>query len=241
MAMLLYTLAGYTQLPTPTLITPPGLTQPDHAILTEPRDEFAPRIAIDKVHPPNILISFGATSSVFTSQSNYQGYYYSPDGGVTVTGSLDMPNSANSDGNPSVCFDANGIGYMMGQNSNQSGFLNVTTSDDGADWAGTTNNRVVTSSPWCFGPMGIADDMSTSPYTNNYYSVWVDNSSSPSVIKTSKSSDGGATFTNEVQLCRIQAAGPNIQTGESGQVYVCWSTFLSPPGYTNVIFHMMDP
>ena len=221
MIIIFFCYQGYGQLPTPTIVVG------DHVMKASTWDQTEPAIAIDKTKPPHLLVSFNTIYHRRSSVSG-QGYYYSPDGGITCYGYDHMPNGQ-AICDPSAAFDAEGIGYLTSIDGDLTGFMLVTTPDDGQSWNPTQNVHVAAGGDFDK-EMAMAIDESNSLYTNNYYVAWTDLGSQN--IKSQWSGDVGVTWNNETTISINPGSGANVQTGPNGEVYICWAdwTNSSYPG-----------
>lgn len=233
MAMMLYAIQGFAQIPTA------SINVPAHIMYSSTWDQFMPSIAVDKTRAPTVMASFTTTQYGLCSQYNYQGYYYSQHGAdpcTTCTGSLtSMPNTAQSHGNPSVAFDDNGTGYLMGANGDGTGFFTVNTPDDGTTWDPTTINAHIAGTNNCITPRGTVDDLSTSPNHGNFYAVWgnTDGITGSGIVRIARKVPGGTSFVDDVILGvgssdwnedgPAVATGPDFAGGNDGVVYACWT------------------
>jgi hypothetical protein len=156
-AMMLYAITGFGQVtPGYGQLTPitPTINVPAHPMLCSTWDQTMPAIAINK-NDAALICSFACSYHANEcTEENYQGYWYQSNAEPCLspctnpvcsscqncTGdAIHVPNGQGSWGCPSVAFDAQGNGYMMGMNES-GGFFNVSTTDDGATWGSTYNN-----------------------------------------------------------------------------------------------------
>jgi hypothetical protein len=240
MAMVLYGILGYGQLhlPTPTLIIPSGLMYADHVMKTSTWDQCSPSIAIDKNNPSNLLVTFETAYYGTPSPYNWQGYYYSSDGGSTCNGYDALTGGAQSAGTPSCAYDSHSQGYLAGLNGDGTGFFIKSTTDDGLSWTGPSSNNHVNYDGSVIFENGTADDLVSSPNQDNYYSVWINQISNQYFFaKAARSLDGGATFVDGVKVTDNDAQGPNIKTGPEGEVYICWLDW----GYQTGVYSTATP
>ena len=190
-------------------------------------------ITINKQNPLNLLAS---ANTLVGPLSYNQGFYTSFDGGATWSGSDILQNIAGNKiaGDPSVAFSADGTAFMttigLGLFSS-SGYWFQRSTDGGQNWStGIKGNTTANFDK----DMIAADNLTTSPFANNFYCAWTDFNSGNGAVAFNRSTDKGITFSTKIQL-RSGAIGfgqgTNVQTGPNGEVYVCWAdhtTVVSP-------------
>jgi hypothetical protein len=215
----------------PTLVTQPnlpvtGLTDgPDVQIFPSTHVQSEVMIAINKANPKNLL----ASTNTLLGPGNYnQGFYSSSDAGLTWTGSdqLQKINGSTIDGDPSVAFSADGTGFLTtiaGGLFGTAGYWFQKSTDGGQNWSkGVKGNSGANLDK----QMITADNLTTSPFANNFYDTWTDFNSGNGAVAFNRSTDKGATFSSELILRSGTVGfgqGTNVQTGINGEVYVCWA------------------
>lgn len=189
-------------------------------------------IAIDRNNPKHLL----ASANTYTTYYN-QGYYYSTDGGATWNGADELQNISGTriGGDPSVSVAADGTEFMTSIGltafGTTAGYWFQRSTNAGATWS--TGIKGNSGANFDKG-MNTADNLPTSPFANNFYMAWTDFNSGNGAVAFNRSTDKGATFSNEIIL-RSGAVGfgqgTNVQTGPNGEVYVCWAdhTTVTPP------------
>ena len=182
-------------------------------------------IAINKSNPQNLLASANTLLGPF--QYN-QGFYSSLDGGATWTGqdSLQGISPTKIDGDPSVGFGADGTSFMTtiaAGSFGTAGYWFQSSADGGKNWtAGVKGDKGANFDK----EMIAADNLTTSPFANNFYCTWTDFNSGNGAVAFNRSTDKGATFSAKIQLRSGTVGfgqGANVQTGPNGEVYVCWA------------------
>jgi len=170
---------------------------------------------------PNVM--FGSANT--TVGSTYgQGVYVTTNGGVSWYGTDLMPNEPSSTSDPAPAIDKNGTfvftslntvssaAFMYGQYSTNFG---VNWSTPLTIYSGSSDKN-----------LSCSDDVPSSPYYGNSYTVWT-KWSSPYPIMFSATTNGGVTWSTAAQVnnpsstsqgCDV-VVGPN----PAGVVYVCWS------------------
>lgn len=182
-------------------------------------------ITINKNNPSNLLASANTLLGAF--QYN-QGFYASLDGGVTWTGADQLQNIPTNkvDGDPSVAFGADGTGYLTSIAAGSfgtAGYWFQKSADGGRNWStGIKGNSGANFDK----EMITADNLTSSPFANNFYCSWTDFNSGNGAVAFNRSTDKGATFSSELILRNGNVGfgqGTNVQTGPNGEVYVCWA------------------
>jgi hypothetical protein len=215
----------------PPLITkanPPaaGLTDgPDVQILPSSNVQSEVMIAINKANPSNLLVS---TNTLLGPLTYNQGFYSSSNGGSTWTGSDQLQGIAGNkiDGDPSVAFGADGTAFMTsigGGVFGTAGYWFQQSTDGGQNWStGVKGNSGANFDK----DMITSDNLSTSPFANNFYCGWTDFNTGNGAVAFNKSTDKGTTFSTKLILRSGTVGfgqGVNVQTGINGEVYVCWA------------------
>ncbi|MCX6163931.1 MAG: T9SS type A sorting domain-containing protein [Ignavibacteriae bacterium] len=150
------------------------------------------------------------------------GYYYSIDGGLNWTGNDIVPGSSLFSSNPSCIYGNNSrIHYNY--------FDNFIVSDRSNNFGNSWLGRVIVPSSNTFDMNNSTSDINaSSSYYGRIYSAWSNFDVSSPTIYFSYSSDGGATYTNSVQIGQPTTShyeqGCNLQVGPNGEVYCVWAT-----------------
>lgn len=173
-------------------------------------------ITVSKVNPNNIILN--------SNTPNFEGYYVSQDAGTTWFGSDNMPDNADTYGDPSTAVDANGKIFFEAINVGATGYKTYSSANQGTSWAAPVNQN--------FGnanfdkEMMAIDNLPGSPYLNNIYTAWTDFSGNYAV-KFNHSVNGGASYSVPITLHEGWGQGTHVQTGINGEVYVCWANYGS--------------
>lgn len=181
-------------------------------------------ISINKTNPQVLLLS----SQTFPVTNSWQGAWWSSNGSITWTGSDNLPNNAPGRGDPSTAFDAAGNGFIATMtpvptdiNAEPTGYLVQSTANNGTTWqpqvAGAANIEFDKD-------MIGTDDVATSPFANNLYGVWM---GANNFVQFNRSTNHGVNFSNPITLNNHWGQGANVQTGPTGQVYVCWADYTN--------------
>ncbi len=182
-------------------------------------------IVLDKNNAQNLL---AAANTLLGPFGYNQGFYSSSDGGATWTGADSLQNISPTkiDGDPSVAFAADGTAFMTtiaGGNFGTAGYWFQKSTDGGKNWStGIKGDKGLNFDKG----MIAADNLTTSPYANNFYSSWTDFNSGNGAVAFNRSTDKGTTFSAKIQLRSGTVGfgqGTNVQTGPDGEVYVCWA------------------
>jgi len=143
-----------------------------------------------------------------------------------------MPASGHAFCDPSTAFDASGTAYLstLGNGSiGTDGYYVETSGNNCVSWSSQVNGNNV--SDVIDKDMTTAvDEMQTSPYANYFYAAWMDEGNS-NIVTINRSIDGGNNFDQEHTLSSGWGQGVNIQTGPTGQIYVCWADYSSTNNY----------
>jgi hypothetical protein len=215
----------------PPLVTkanPPaaGLSDgPDVQILPSSNVQSEVMIALNKANPNNLLVS---TNTLLGPVTYNQGFYSSSNGGASWTGSDQLQGIAGNkiDGDPSVAFSADGTAFMTsigGGVFGTAGYWFQKSTDGGQNWStGVKGNSGANFDK----EMIASDNLSTSPFANNFYCGWTDFNTGNGAVAFNKSTDKGTTFSTKLILRSGTIGfgqGVNVQTGINGEVYVCWA------------------
>jgi hypothetical protein len=175
-------------------------------------------ISISKSNP-NVLL---ASANTYTTTYN-QGYYYSTNGGNSWSGADVLQNSpATVNGDPSTAIANDGRMYISSLNPNGGYFLQNSTNNGQTFSALTTSAGTETNFDK---EMIAADNQTGSPYVNNVYCAWTNFTTNPTHVEFNRTTDHGTTFSAPVILKNGFGQGTNVQTGPSGEVYVCWADY----------------
>lgn len=191
----------------------------DFLIFPSTKDQFEPSIAIDKSSEPQNILIGGKTWS-----GAVLGYYFSLNNGIAWSGNDAMPGNSNTWGRSSVFFDANNRGHLLTISKGQiDNFYTYYTNDGGASWSTQLDNPKIINSDQVGYAKITADDIITSPYSNNVYITYSNKFITNDEIHFIKSNDRGKTFSNSYLLASTgNNYFPNIQTGPLGEIYTCW-------------------
>ncbi|RMI09826.1 MAG: hypothetical protein D6681_06685, partial [Calditrichaeota bacterium] len=195
----------------------PNVTQSENSIFVNPLDN-------DKV-----LNSNNSTTNPATTLYGTSGFFTS-DGGQTWQGSPQGTGGPNS-GDPAAVIDLNGY-YYVGFITNNFGQGVARSTDEGQTWPMTvtiaSDGSLDKNHLW-------VDNSPTSPHQGNLYSAWTDfGGNNNNNIELSRSTDGGMTWSNPVNISSAVGSGShdqgvNIQTGPNGEVYAVWAIYDSWP------------
>jgi len=150
--------------------------------------------------------------------SGAQRTYSSSDAGKSWT-TIKMPTGGfNFQSDPGVAFDSLGNAYTCTLGINPGVRLIVSKSTDrGRTWGvpvevpgGANNDKELMS----------IDSQATSPCRDNIYLGW---DVPGQAMKFSRSTDGGATYSNPVSIDKAQGIGASLSSGPGGEVYVAWN------------------
>src|SRR6478752_2136661 len=170
---------------------------PDVQIFPSGNVQAEVMIAINKTNPNNLLAS---TNTLLGPLTYNQGFYSSSNGGATWTGSDQLQNIAANkiDGDPSVAFSADGTAFLTsiaGGVFGTAGYWFQKSTDGGKNWStGVKGNSGANFDK----EMVTSDNLTTSPFANNFYCGWTDFNSGNGAVAFNKSTDKGTTFSNEL-------------------------------------------
>ncbi len=200
----------------------PTTNSPDVAVTNQPSTQSENSIFVDPNDMETVLNSNNSTpqngGSVYGADA-----LYSFDIGETWEGSIYGVNGNNS-GDPATGIDRMGrwyVGYI-----NNGGGQSVSYSDD----KGQTWTRVTVASGSTDKNHLWVDTKENSPYVNNVYVAWMQNSQT--MVK--RSVDRGETWTSLTNISSAVNAGShnqgvNLSTGPNGEVYAAWAVYDSWP------------
>jgi hypothetical protein len=179
---------------------------------TNPQSEQ--HMTVSKINPDNIILS--------SNTPFYQGYYVSQNGGSTWFGSDNMPDGVGTSGDPTTA--VNNDGSLFLETIDGAGYKLFKSIDEGNTWPGPLN---YTYSPASFDKeMMTIDNLPGSPYLNNVYTAWTDFTGSYSVrFNRIIRPFGYDSLTPNITLRNNWGQGANVETGPSGEVYVCWANY----------------
>ncbi|MHB1922373.1 MAG: T9SS type A sorting domain-containing protein [Chitinophagaceae bacterium] len=188
---------------------------------SNPQSEI--NLSISKINPQFLVLS---SNTLPPGVINYQGAFWSTDGGTTWSGSETLPNNTDGRGDPSTSIDANGDAFIGSMNINPNfpngpgnGYSVQASINDGANWGFRISGTV----PIIFDKeMITSDDVPSSPFVNYLYCAWMGLSN---YVQYNRSTDKGNTFSNITSLTNYWGQGTNVQTDPSGEVYICWADY----------------
>lgn len=190
-------------------------------------------ISINKTNPDNLIASCNTYTDTYG-----QGYYFTQNGGLSWGGADKLQNPAQIplSGDPSTAFNASGRAFISTVNS--AGILTQSSINGGSTWSnllyGGNGNQ------GNFDKEMIAvDNELTSPYINKLYCAWswfpVPTLSNSNLFRVyfNASIDNGLSFSSPLTLKQGFGQGTNVQTGPSGEVYVCWADYNDAEDFTS--------
>lgn len=185
-------------------------------------------IAIDPTNSNNIL---AGTMTLTGDNITKVGTFYSTNGGTTWSGNDILISEYDID--PSVAYDANGNAYVCYIYNVVAGTNKIyvqKSTNKGQTWQTRVEVPALYDADKTF--MAI-DKNINSPYKNNIYVVWNKNQSP---IVFSKSTNGGASFSSEIDITptsqTVLGAAPAV--GNNGEIYVAYS--IGNPNCTGIGF-----
>lgn len=208
-------------------LTAQTVVNPDFRILPSTASQSEVHVSINKTSPANIVASANtrSTGGVFS-----QSYYYSLDGGITWSGSDQLPAGGTGDGDPATDFDASGRAYLTTMTTATDGYWVQYSDDRGVDWSNQVRGTGPIAGTFDKEMMITVDEMQTSPYVNNFYCAWTDfegTVSSNWLVKVNRSTDRTNTFSAPITLSGNYGQGTSVQTGPNGEVYVAWADYTN--------------
>ncbi|MCL4551046.1 MAG: glycoside hydrolase [Bacteroidetes bacterium] len=185
-------------------------------------------IAIDPTNSNNVT---ACTMTLTGDNITKVGTLYSIDGGTTWSGNEVL--NSEYDVDPSVAYDANGnvfLCYIYNVEAGTNKIYVQKSVNKGQTWQTRVEVPALSDADKTF----MAIDKSTNNTTrNNIYVVWNRNQYT---IVFSKSTDGGASFSNEIAITPasqvVLGAAPAI--GKNGEIYVAYS--IGNPNCTGIGF-----
>lgn len=202
-----------------------GTDNSDIRIFPSNNDQSEVHLSINKTNHLNLIVS--ANTKIGTTKT--QGYYFTNDGGITWNGSDNMPNNQEGKADPSTAFDASGRAYISTLPSAYDGYLLQYSDDNCLTWSNSIRGVQLThniSGGQDKEMIVCVDQMQTSPFVNNFYCSWTDFDDG-SKVKINRSTNGGASFDNNITLSSRWGQGTNVQTGPDGEIYVCWADYIN--------------
>ncbi len=175
-------------------------------------------MTVSKVRPGNIIL---------TSNTTNQGHYISQNGGTTWLSTISsnfLPDGAPCSGDPTDAMNVEGDIFMETMTTGTTGYRVYTSTNQGNTW-GTAVQYTYSTMNFDKEMMAI-DNIPFSPFSNNIYTAWTDFGAS-TTVRFNRSTDGGATYQADIILHSGYGQGTNVQTGENGQVYICWANYGS--------------
>jgi hypothetical protein len=213
-----YTPAG-TLVVSPNVRVLPNSNQQDEVILVS--------------NPVNTMIMFGSANT--SAGSSYgQGMYITLNGGVNWFGNDILPNLPPSTSDPAPIIDKNGTFIFTTLNTTGSvaTLISNYSTNNGTDWS---VYQTITSL-YSDKNMAGTDDVPSSAYYGNSYSVWSNFALAQPAIMISQTSNSGQNWSSPVQINLPPAghysAGCDVAVGPQGNVYVCWASAITPVPYT---------
>jgi len=172
-------------------------------------------------NPSFPLLLFGSANT--TAGSAYsQGVYASTNGGVNWYGTDLMPNCPNGASDPAPAIDKNGTFVFTTLNTTGSiSMIGLYSTNYGVNWSSPF--IVPGGSPSDKNMIGT-DDVPSSPYYGNTYTVW-SKTSGTWPIMVSTTSNSGVSWSSAIQINTpsVTSQGCDVVVGPAGVVYVCWS------------------
>ncbi|PYT09846.1 MAG: hypothetical protein DMF49_00960 [Acidobacteria bacterium] len=158
------------------------------------------------------------------------GFYASLDGGQTFVDGLVPEPTYHVQGDPAVCFDADGIAYYsfisFNRSDSRNGLFVGRSNDGGRSWPQVVALENDTNGADTEDKSYIACDTTNSTYRNNVYVTWTKfPASGTQKILFRRSTDGGKTWgtakrVDDGGLSIGQGSMPAV--GPNGEVYVAW-------------------
>ena len=188
-------------------------------------------ISVNRINPNNVIASCNTIFPNIGFSDFNQGHYFTTDGGLTWQGDDILQNSAGVDieGDPSTAFSSNGSAYIStmtgfspcnGQTT--IGYLTQSSTNQGLTWTGLT----AAANNGCFDKEMIGiDDQPGSAFANNIYGAWTNFTPGNIRIQFNRSINNGNTYSLPITISNSIGQGANVQTGPTGQVYVCWADY----------------
>lgn len=206
----------------------------DVRIFPSPNIQSEVHISISKTNADNLVAS--ANTLLGANGGDYfynQGYYFSSNGGKSWSGADFLQNAGDNAiiGDPATAFAADGNAMLttidFNYNIGTYGYLFQLSKNGGNTWTPAAQANGEEYYTGGFDKLMIAaDNLTSSPYANNFYAAWTDFYVGNGEVLFNRSTDEGYTFSSPI-IIRNKIAGfgqgTNVQTGPEGQVYVCWA------------------
>jgi hypothetical protein len=203
-------------------VTPYTLVGNEVRVFPSANPQSEIHLSVNKTSPQVLLLA----TQTYIPNVTYQGAFWSTNWGSSWTGTETLPNNSGGRGDPSTTFDANGNAYISTMTPNPAdfngdpiGYSIQRSTNNGNTWSALTRG---TGNLTFDKEMIAADDISNSPFVNNFYCGWMGLNR---VVQFNRSIDGGANFSNPINLTNFWGQGANVQTGPNGEVYVCFADY----------------
>jgi len=232
----------------PTIPTSPVSQREEQTLLDDSQDirvlpssnpQSEVHASINKSNSQNVI--FSANTYWYIGENSLMGYYVTQDGGGSWFGADTLPNNGIGRADPTTAFDASGNAYlgalmMTGTTDHKPDGYGVQHSNDfGSTWSSSVRGAGPTAG--IDKEMMAADNISTSPYSDNIYVAWTefidgDGHLDHAAVKMNRSTDGGQTFSPSITLRSSNdgtggGQGTCVATGPNGEVYICWADYSS--------------
>lgn len=179
-------------------------------------------IAINPTNPNNVL----ASSNDYRTGRVKLGRHASFDGGKTFVADGVLPLAAGwtDAGDPGVCFDGFGNGYVMGLHFTRSPFAGAIqihkTTDGGRTFAAPVTAFASGNLP--DKPLITADQRTTGTYAGSLYVTFTGFFRAPTGLQLIYSRNGGTTWSSPRSIGSGQGTSPAV--GPGGEVYIAWES-----------------
>lgn len=189
-------------------------------------------ISINRNNPNNLITSCNTIFPHTGFSDVNQGHYYSTDGGITWHGDDILQNAGGAiiSGDPSTAFNSNNSGFIStltdaaacGSDVTPLGYSTQSSTNQGLTWTGLTT----AANNGCFDKEMIGiDDEPGSAFANNIYGAWTNFTPNNIRVQFNRSINNGNTYSAPITISTTIGQGANVQTGTTGQVYVCWADY----------------
>jgi hypothetical protein len=177
-------------------------------------------------HPTNQSILFGGANT--TTPVFAQGGYLTTDGGLTWTGTDNLPPFSQSSSDPGPTIDKDGTIIFTVLDPNMCAAY---TTNNGLTWS----SKVVITSTSSDKNFATSDDVPSSAYYGRSYCVW-SRFTGVIPIVISYTTNGGVSWSAMAQINNPPSGhysqGCDIAVGPAGQVYVCWAAPTNSSPFT---------